>query len=176
MTTSQLVDCPRCRRHFFVSQGSCPFCERVGSGRVARFAVAALTPMVLGACYGSPKDSGDTGFSTTGPQPTIVGDISGKAGVLIVEANCDVAWDMTGTQCDGCELGWDATLTLNDEGSCEFGEDTTGVFEVLAGAAYWKGSYWGAATSGGNSVNWATAGYVYGAGGYTYVYSGSASY
>lgn len=178
MSASNLVDCSRCRRHYFLSEGECPFCSRttiMEPGRVARFAMAAMTPMVLGACYGSPKDSSDTAF---GPPPSTVGNLSGTAGVSIAELGCDVVWDISGPQCDGCDLGWDASLSVlpEPETTCGFGDDTSGVFEVVAGAAYFQGDYWGAATAAGGTVEWNTVGYVYGAGGYSYSYSGAASY
>jgi|GEM_PF-1304824 len=122
-----------------------------------------------GADGGDGTDGGGTGSGD-------VGDLHGVAGVWIVETECDVVWTMSGEQCPGCDLGWDTDLELSDAGSCPFGTDTSGTFEVVAGAAYFRGDYWGAAAYGGGSVAWASAGYIYGAGGYTYYYAGSAAY
>lgn len=186
MDTPELVSCGHCRRHYFAAttdDGGCPFCSgsrsaRPRPGNVARFAMAAMTPMVLGACYGSPyKDSGDTGF---GPDDTgtsdIIGPISGTAGVFILEAECDVVWDLSGSQCAGCDLAWDVSLELNELGSCAFGDSTAGVFEVREAGVYFSDQYWGAAQAGGGTVTWASNGYVYGEGGGNYLYSGSATY
>jgi hypothetical protein len=117
--------------------------------------------------------TGTTGGTTGG---STVGAFAGNGGVLIVEAGCDVIWDMSGSATNGMDLSWAMDLTLTDAGSCDFGDNNSGTFTVEGGGAYWDGDYWGAATSGGGNVAWATAGYVYGAGGYTYVYNGSGSY
>jgi hypothetical protein len=138
-------------------------------------ALAAVLGATTVACNG--KDSGTgTPATTGGTGGGEVGPIAGSAGVFIVEAGCDIVWDMSGDQCAGCDLGWDISLGLTDAGSCSFGDNTSGKFEVSAGAAYFEGDYWGAAAAGGGAVSWATVGYVYGAGGYTYFYSGSAAY
>lgn len=116
-------------------------------------------------------DSG--GWSDPGP---VVGDFSGIGGVMIVEAGCELVWDLAGRQCSGCDLGWDVSLEVSPSSSCDFGTDTSGVLEIGGGAAYFNGDYWGAATARDGAVSWATAGYIYGAGGYTYAYAGSGLY
>lgn len=120
---------------------------------------------------GDPGPS-DEGGGTGGS----VGDIDGMAGVYIVELGCQVVWNLVGPPCAGCDLGWDVDLLWSETSTCPFGDDTSGTFEVTAGAAYWSGGYWGRATTGGGAVSWATAGYIYGGGGYTYQYAGSANY
>jgi hypothetical protein len=112
---------------------------------------------------------GTTGSST-------VGAFSGTGGVLIVEAGCDIVWDFSGPATNGMDLMWDVDGVLSSAGSCDFGEDASRTLAVTGGAVYFGDDYWGAATNGGGSLSWATAGYVYGAGGYTYVYSGNGSY
>ena len=143
--------------------------------------LAALATVLGVTTVGCGKDDSGTGIATTGEgegegEGEGVGDITATGGVLIVEAGCEVIWDISGSQCSGCDLGWDASLALSDSTSCDFGDNTSGTLEVSGGALYFGGDYWAAATTGGNAISWATAGYVYGAGGGTYVYAGSGTY
>ena len=123
--------------------------------------------------YGTGWYSWDSGYG--GWDDPDVGPISGIAAVYIQEAGCDVLWDLSGPQCSGCDLGWDADLDYTG-GSCGGGGDTSGTLLVEGRAVYWNSDYWGYAAVGGGSISWATVGYVYGAGGYTYTYYGSATY
>jgi hypothetical protein len=177
MANQTLVDCPKCRRHYFVQKGSCPFCARPMEGRLAKMAMAAMTPMVLGACYGSPyKDSGTGLFGTTGTTGTTggpAGDISGTYG-LYIESTCGIIWDMSGPSTG--DLSWDVAMTVNAATDCAGAADTAGSFEVSGGSAYFENSYVGTATYGGGAVAWATSGYVTGGGGGSYYYAGSATY
>lgn len=125
-------------------------------------------------CYDSWYSWGDSGGYWD--DDVEVGSITGSAGVYIVEAGCDLVWDISGDQCSGCDLGWDIAMDLTSLGSCSFGNNTSGTLEIYGGAAYFSGDYWGVASAGGRSVTWATVGYVYGVGGYTYYYSGAGSY
>ena len=127
--------------------------------------------------YGVYYDTYDYWYDSGRERPDgDVGDFSGVAAVLIMEAGCDIVWDLSGSASNGLDLRWDMDLDLSGSSSCDFGSDTAGTFEVRAGAAYFNSDYWGAAAYSDGSVAWATAGYVYGAGGYTYVYSGSGTY
>ena len=121
------------------------------------------------------RESGRPPTTTSVPAPD-VGAIVGTAGVLIVEEDCDIIWGMDGPPCAGCELGWDVDLMITSAGSCSFGSSVSGRFVVEYGAAYWSDAYWGEAVTGGGTLSWMTAGYVYGAGGYSYLYAGAAVY
>lgn len=103
-------------------------------------------------------------------------EFRGRGGVLVVDAGCEVVWEISGYTCAGCDLGWEVDLSHSSASSCDFGSDTSGVFEVVGGAAYFNGDYWAAASAGGGALSWSTAGYVYGSGGGTYYYAGSGTY
>ena len=178
MTEQTLVDRPKCRRHYFIQQGRCPFCARPMEGRLAKMAMAAMTPMVLGACYGAPYKG--TGFADSGPDGTTgntgssVGDITSGTYGLYIKDTCGIVWDMTGANTG--DLSWDVSLTVNDATDCSGVTDTRGSLELVGGSAYFNTDYIGAATYGDGSFAWATNGYVTGVGGYSYYYSGYGNY
>jgi hypothetical protein len=177
MSNQTLTDCPKCRRHYFLERGACPFCAKPVDSRYVRAAMTMLTPMVLGACYGSPKDTGYGGWDsndTSGTTSLGVGAISGTYG-LSIQDSCDIAWAMSGTPSNGVDLRWDVSLT-GASTDCDGVEDTTGSFELMAGGAYFAEKYIGAAVYTGGSASWATDGYINGTEGGSYYYAGSATY
>jgi len=153
----------------------------VGSGQVqwASYAyvygAGGYTYLYAGAgtYTGSPGDGGDG----DDPEPGdgyLVGDFSAD----IVELACGLDWDMDGptTPCSGCDIAFDVDLHPAG-GTCSFdGSSTSGVLEFDAGYAYFRGDYLGAAYVGSGLVQWVSYAYIYGSGGYTYLYSGSGEY
>jgi len=129
-----------------------------------------LAPELCDRDWGDPVSEGDAGSSGAG-----VHEIDGYAGVAIVELGCDLIWEMSGEQCSGCDLAWDVELENRYDGSCSFGADVDGRLETNSGAVYFNGDYWGASRYGDGHLEWQTAGYVYGTGGYTYAYFGEAT-
>lgn len=125
---------------------------------------------------GSDVGGSDAGGSGSGGSEVDAGRIEGAAAVFILDLDCDVIWDLVGDACGGCDLAWDIDLLVRDATTCPFGFDTAGRFELMRGSAYWEGNYWAAASYTGGSVVWESAGYVYGGGGYTYIYAGAADY
>ncbi|HCH61601.1 MAG TPA: hypothetical protein DFR83_02270 [Deltaproteobacteria bacterium] len=179
--SSQLVNCPKCRRHFFAEKGSCPFCARPMDNRFARMAMAAMTPMVLGACYGGPKmDSGETGLFNPPDTGTGVGGPADGTGsyVLTIEGSCSIGWDVAGAYVgSGTDYRWDASLSVNAGlTDCPGGENTSGLLVAEGGQATFDGNYIGMTTYGTNSVSWETTGYVAGDGGGQYAYDGTISW
>ena len=181
--SNQLVNCPKCRRHYFIAKGICPFCASPSDSRFARFAMAAMTPMVLGACYGSPKDTGYPGgfgdsSGTTGT--TSSAQIGNGTGTyrLTIESNCTIAWDLVGTYVgSSADYNWSADLTVNDGlTDCGGATDTAGALTASEGSAYFDGSYIGAASYTVTSMSWATTGYVTGGSGGSYAYDGTISW
>ena len=148
--------------------------------------LAIAAGLLVAACL--PKDSddgrgGETGYWETGyydwdddDDYSYIGDIRGTAGVYIAEAGCSIIWDHAGYSSNGYDLSWEVSATVSTASSCSFGSDTYNSLQVSAGSVYFGADYWGAASYGGGSLSWATAGYVYGAGGYTYYYSGYGDY
>ena len=102
--------------------------------------------------------------------------INGLAAVYIQEFSCAIAWDISGAPVSGYDLMWEVDGTVSASTDCLFGEDISNTLEVTAGAVYFGVDYWGAASYGGGTLDWTTAGYVYGAGGYTYYYYGYGLY
>jgi|GEM_PF-4138238 len=143
----------------------------------ARLAQLAAVLWIAG-CYSDAKDTSETPITTGGTTTpgVVVGPITGTAGVYVQETDCDVIWDMSGSQCDGCGLGWSVVLAPSADSTCDFGQRASGWFELKDGAAYFKEDYWGAAVYGEGSATWETVGYIYGAYDYSYAYSGSATY
>lgn len=178
--SNQLVNCPKCRRHYFIAKGSCPFCASPTDSRLARYAMAAMTPMVLGACYGSPKDSGyrayfgDSGGDTGATTSTAVGDGTGVYG-LAIENNCNIGWDLSGTYAgSGADYTWSAELTVNDDlTDCGGASDTAGALVAVNGSTYFDNRYIGVASYADRSLSWATEGYVAGTTGGSYAYDGN---
>ena len=127
-----------------------------------------------------PLDSGwddggwDDGSGTGGS--VSVGDLRGFAGVAIQEMGCTILWDVDGSQCPGCDYGWDVGLSDSGAGSCDFGDDTSGELIYQYGAVYFQSLYWGRATLGGGRLDWSSYAYIYGPGGYSYYYVGSTYY
>ena len=181
--SNKLVNCPKCRRHYFIAKGSCPFCASPTDSRFARYAMAAMTPMVLGACYGSPKDTGygggfgDSSGTTGTADPAPIGNGTGTYG-LAIEENCVIYWDLVGTYAGtGADYNWSAELTVNDGATdCGGAEDTEGALTASGGSAYFEGAYIGTASYTVNSMNWYTAGYVTGGSGGSYAYEGNISW
>lgn len=60
-----MVPCPDCNRHRLSVALPCPFCAAPPLRSVAAVLGAALTPMVLAACYGAPDKFIDTYDSGT---------------------------------------------------------------------------------------------------------------
>lgn len=73
-----MIECESCHRHRRVSDEACPFCARparsLGGGPWMMALGAAVTTIVLSACYGTPPtksttggtgNTGDTGAPTT---------------------------------------------------------------------------------------------------------------
>jgi hypothetical protein len=137
-------------------------------------AMAAMTPMVLGACYGGAKDSGDTAFSGGGPAGTSVGDGTGTYG-LRIQDDCESVWNIVGTHNGGsADYSWDAALTV-DQGQtdCSGVGDTSGSLVASGGSVYFDNGYVGVATYTANTLSWQTSGYVTGGSGRAYSYAGN---
>lgn len=58
-----MVPCIRCHRHLLSRALPCPFCAAPAAGRFGAALAVVMTPIVLAACYGMPKDF-HTGDST----------------------------------------------------------------------------------------------------------------
>jgi hypothetical protein len=96
MSEMQLVSCPQCQRHHYARESACPFCAtpRKTMGhpgtQVAKAMMAAMTPMVLAACYGVGNykdlvlDSGEPGGGTGGSSDDTGG---GGGDVLDISVN-----------------------------------------------------------------------------------------
>ena len=79
MADPTLICCPACKRHHFGHESECPFCAQPSARTIpvappiAKAMMAAMTPMVLSACYGVgmlPEKLGDSGLDTGEPMDT----------------------------------------------------------------------------------------------------------
>ena len=126
---------------------------------------------------GSSGSSGSGGTPDPDPDP---GEtfVEGEFAVIIVELDCDLTWDMTGPEiaCSGCDIAFEVSLAVSG-GSCDLSpSDTSGELLFSGGYAYFQSNYLGAGYVGGGAVAWASYSYIYGAGGYTYLYWGGGAY
>ena len=112
----------------------------------------------------SPAEGGSAGTGGTGSAPpdgVTVGSIDGLAAV-ISGSGCIHVWTMRGDQCPGCGLAWDVELSYMDA-TCDPLEDRFGTFEMVYGAVYFNGTYWGNVDRyGGGYIYWRSPGYGYG--------------
>lgn len=128
-------------------------------------------------CAGS-RDWGSVTSSSAAEDaeaPREVGPFSGTGEIDIIAADCNIIWDISGPQCAGCDLGWDVALTPSG-GTCSADPNAEGRLQYADGSVYFDDFYWGYGVTGGGTLRWYSLGYVYGAGGYDYYYSGSGSY
>lgn len=98
MSEMKLVECPSCQRHHFSHEAECPFCSsprptRAHPGKQAAKAImAAMTPMVLAACYGVGKFDSGYGPLDSGDDTGSGADDTGSGGETYTPS-VSVSWD-----------------------------------------------------------------------------------
>jgi hypothetical protein len=127
-----MIPCTSCNRHYTTTAAACPFFSRPsGAARALQSVGAALTTIVLAACYGGFNDDmkwDSYGSGDTGTPPTTT-DLTDETGVSDTGTASDTGTNDTSAPTDTGTTSDTATTGATDTGSSATtstgGSDTT---------------------------------------------------